>query len=481
MKTPTLRKIQGGYWLLMAGCLLVVLVAHTPEPFQPVTRQAAPLNVLLITADDLGLQVGCYGDPVAKTPHLDRLASRGMRFANAYVTQASCSPSRSSMLTGLYPHQNGQIGLANRGYSMQEGMITLPALLKKAGFRTGIIGKLHVSPETAFPFDVERKNTKATQHVRQVADVAGEFFSQPSPKPFFLMVNFFDPHRTFFSQVDSIPRQPYTARTVKPFAFQGIDTPAQRDSIAGFYNGIGRVDEGVHRVLEKLRQSGQEGNTLVIFVGDNGPPFARAKASSYEAGIRVPLLLLWPGKTKPNTISNALISTVDLLPTVLESAGISVPANLPGRSVSALLAGKKADWRQTLCTEFTAHTNLGYFPQRTIRNARYKLIINLLSDQPNPTLSVDRDIAYAASRNADGEVKRVFDHFRKPPPEELYDLSADPNEFHNLAGKPAYKAVQDGLRKGLKTWQKATRDPLLDRAKLDALTLKHKRSENSTN
>lgn len=280
---------------MIAGCIFIAMGANQSAQDQQAANQKAPLNVLLITADDLGLQVGCYGDSVAKTPHLDQLAKRGMRFTNAYVTQASCSPSRSSILTGLYPHQNGQIGLANRGYSMQEGITTLPQLLKQAGFQTGIIGKLHVNPESAFPFDVEYKNTKTTQHVRQVGALAEAFFNKTAQKPFFLMVNFFDPHRSFHSQIDSVPRQPYTAHTVRPFAFQGIDTPAQLDSIAGYYNGIGRVNEGVGLVLEKLRQAGQENNTLVIFLGDHGPPFARAKGSCYEAGVRIPLLVFWPG------------------------------------------------------------------------------------------------------------------------------------------------------------------------------------------
>ncbi len=116
--------------------------------------ETSPPNILLVTADDLGLQLGCYGDTIAHTPNLDRFAGEGVRFTRAFVTQASCSPSRSSMLTGLYPHQNGQIGLSHRGYSIHDSTIpTLPGELKKAGYTTGIIGKLHVNPESCFPFD----------------------------------------------------------------------------------------------------------------------------------------------------------------------------------------------------------------------------------------------------------------------------------------------------------------------------------------
>lgn len=455
------------FFLVAVGSVFFLGAFHSGENAE--VNPASPLNVLLITADDLGPQLGCYGDPKARTPNLDRLASRGMRFDNAYVTQASCSPSRSSILTGLYPHQNGQVGLANHGYSMHEDIVTLPQWLKKAGYYTGIIGKLHVNPESAFPFDYDsHKNARTTLHVRQVANWAEEFFGQASQKPFFLMVNYFDPHRTFFSQVDSIPSKPYTRSDVTAFSFQGIGDPAQLDSIAGYYNGAARVDEGVALLLEKLRQAGKAENTLVIFLGDHGPPFARGKISCYEAGLKIPLTLYWPGITQPNTHSDALVSTIDLVPSILEAARVSIPANLPGRSLSGLQGRKKTAWRQTLAAEFTAHGELAY-PQRSIRDDRYKLIVNLLAGRSNPGIAIDRDIAYALSRKYSGEVRQIFDRLKNPPREELYDLKTDPDEFHNLADDPAHQAVLKRLQGQLREWQEATRDPLLDSEKVQAL------------
>ncbi len=472
--------------LICLTCLFVNW-KHGENPFASTKKDEnqKPLNIILITADDLGLQLGCYGDKIAKTPNIDMLAAKGMRFENAYVTQSSCSPSRSSLLTGLYPHQNGQIGLANRGYSMHDGIVTMPALLKNAGYRTGIIGKLHVNPENAFPFDYERKNTDQTRDVRSVAEMSNDFIREDFQKPFFLYINYFDPHHQFIKQVKNIPESPYTRSTVRPFDFQGINSPRQLDSIAGYYNGVTRVDAGIGFLLEKLNQLQLLENTVLIFVGDNGPPFARAKTSCYEAGLRVPLLLYWPGVTQKKSISKSLISVVDIMPTILEVANLDVPKNLPGQSLTSLLTNKNSKWRQTLYTEFTAHTHLNYFPRRSIRNKRYKLIVNLLTDRSNPAIGVDGDIAYQASRDPvylNTIVSKAFDVFKNPPAEELYDLQNDPNEFMNLSDNPSYTAIKNKLKAELMEWRVSTQDPLLDKEKFAALTLEHdKKFKNEKN
>lgn len=435
-----------------------------------------PLNIIIITADDLGLQLGCYGDTIAQTPNIDRLAEGCMRFENAFVTQSSCSPSRSSILTGLYPHQNGQIGLANRGYSMFEGITTLPSVLKRHGYHTGIIGKLHVNPENLFPFDSAEKGTENTRDVSNVAKQAETFFKTAGPKPFFLYINYFDPHHKFIKQVKNIPEVPYTSKTVRAFDFQGISSGTQLDSIAGYYNGIARVDAGIGMLMEKLSQAGLAESTLIIFVGDNGPPFARGKGSNYEAGLKVPLIVNWPGISQKKTTSTALVSCIDIMPSVLEAAGVSPIKTLPGNSLSSLLKNKDSKWRKTVCAEFTTHTHLNYYPRRSIRNERYKLIVNLLPDRDNPLIGVDGDSAYEYSRDTvfyKTAIRKAFDVLRHPPAEELYDLKTDPVEFHNLAGKPGFKNIQNELRTQLSAWRKETADPLLDKAKLTALTREH--------
>jgi len=436
-------------------------------------RAAAPPNILLITADDLGPHLGCYGDSTIATPHLDRLAGEGVRFDRAYVTQASCSPSRSSIFTGLYPHQNGQIGLSHVGaYEMRSGLPTLPALLSETGYRTGVIGKIHVAPESAVPFGWRSTlKVRETLSVSKVAEEAARFLRERDRAPFFLMVNFMDPHRPFTPQVDGVPERPVTGDEVTPFAFLGLDTPRIREEVAGYYNSVARLDAGVGLLFEELAQSGHSRDTIVMVLGDHGPPFTRSKTTCYEAGLHVPLLVRWPRVARPGLTSDALVSTVDILPTLLAAAGVDAPATLPGESLVPLLRGRRTHWRTTLCAEFNSHGVSHFFPRRSIRDDRYKLILNLLPDRPNPIRAVDGCAAWAASRDStmvDEDVRRAYDTYHRPPAVELYDLIADPHEFHNLAGSEEHAGVTQGLMRQLHEWRRRTDDPYLDPARLSA-------------
>ena len=272
--------------------LLMQSTAHAASP---------PLNVLFITADDLGLQLGCYGDTVIETPRIDALAASGAQFNVAYIAQASCSPSRSAMFTGLYPLANGQYGLTAGGrFALHPHLqdATIPNILKRAGYRTGIIGKLHVAPGGSFQFDFNGGNHVAARDVKLVARRASEFMTQSGDHPFFLMVNYTDPHAvrprdpetkkvgdwTFLDRIEGIPEtlvEP-SEKTVLPF--QQIDSPEQRKRVAGYYNEVKRLDIGVGLLLETLTRHGHADNTLVIFIGDHGPPFNRGKATTYEGG-----------------------------------------------------------------------------------------------------------------------------------------------------------------------------------------------------
>ncbi|MBI3942471.1 MAG: sulfatase-like hydrolase/transferase [Chloroflexi bacterium] len=182
------------------------------------TEDPQRLNILLITSEDNGPHFGCYGDPIADTPHVDRLAREGAFFEHAYVTQAVCSPSRASILTGLYPHQNGQIGLATHAYTMHRAFPSLPGLSKDAGYRTGRIGKLHVLPESAFPFDFSWNDPQYTsfahRDVAKNAEIAGQFITAGAG-PFFLMVNYADAHLPWLRQDCGLPVAPVVAIDVQ--------------------------------------------------------------------------------------------------------------------------------------------------------------------------------------------------------------------------------------------------------------------------
>jgi N-sulfoglucosamine sulfohydrolase len=214
---------------------------------------AENLNILLITADDLGTQLSCYGDPIAKTPNIDNLAAHSVQFRTAYISQASCSPSRSTMFTGLYPHGNGHYGLANAnvGFQVHPHLYDalLPNVLKRAVYRTGIIGKLHVNPENKFQFDMRQSDGFGSREVNKQLQYAKDFITQSRERPWFLMFNLFDPHvardrlpggqrgpQYFPDQVDGLPESILTADDVPPWPWQQIDSPAQRTKIAGYYN-----------------------------------------------------------------------------------------------------------------------------------------------------------------------------------------------------------------------------------------------------
>lgn len=441
----------------------------------------ARLNVLFITADDLGLQLGCYGETRIRTPHIDRLAASGARFEVAYVAQASCSPSRSAMFTGLHTHGTGQYGLTNTGLSLHPELRerTIPNLLKAAGYRTGILGKLHVAPEESFRFDY--RPGLNTRQVASVAEHADTFLRETADRSFFLMVNYSDPHAfrngeapggwDFPPQIDGVPEDPLPPGPATIFDFQGIDTPAMRVRTAGYYNAVQRLDVGIGQLMAALEKHDRAKDTLVIFVGDHGPPFCRGKTTVYEAGIRVPFLVRWPGVSRP-LVSKAMVSTIDVLPTILDATGVENPGLMHGRSLRPVVSKADAPWREYLVAEFHFHGRRPFYPRRAIRDNRFKLIHNLLAGRAKPGSGIDGDPAYRLSqteRFAGTDVRRAFDAFANPPEFELYDLESDPVEFHNLAGRPAHAAVEARLKAALLNYRRETQDPLLEPAHIEEM------------
>ncbi|MBM3854915.1 MAG: sulfatase, partial [Verrucomicrobia bacterium] len=403
---------------------------------------AAPRpNFLFIVSEDNGPELGCYGDAFARTPHLDRLAADGVRFDRAYVTQAGCSQSRSSVMTGLYPHQNGQLGLATWGFRMyRDDTPNIPRNLQAAGYRTGIVGKLHINPESAFPFDFVEMNSSNFAR-RGLADYAkhAEAFFRAGDRPFFLSVNYPEAHRPWVRQVDGLPARPLTGADVQPLAHMGVDDPQLREFMADHYNCMSRLDSLVGDLLAALQRSGKAGNTVVVYFGDHGADMLRGKRTSYEGGVRIPLLVRWPLGAKAGQVRRDLVSTVDLMPTVLELAGAAPVPGLPGRSLAPLLRGEAARWRQYLFTEFHTHAaKTNFWPQRTVRDDRYKLIENLLPGEVNPGYEFtlghhDADLRGAIAR-APAAVRAAYARMERPPRWELYDLRADPFEFRDLTG-----------------------------------------------
>jgi len=432
-------------------------------------------NILLITSEDNGPQLSCYGDPYVKTPVLDELASEGILFSSAYVTQAGCSQARSSIFTGLYPHQNGQMGLATHRLRMyHDSFPNIFSELKKAGYRTGLIGKIHVNPESSFPLDLHSiiKGGFRNRDVKSHADTAFRFISS-GDDPFILMVNYKDAHRPFIKQAHGLPENPLEAGDIEVLPEIGIETEFIMEQLADYYNCMMRLDTGIGMLLEKLAEAGKSENTIVIYLGDHGQDIIRGKRTSYEGGTRVPLIMYCPdnilsrsGDTpSKGRVVEEMVSIIDLLPTIQELAGIEQTPGLPGRSLMPLYKGKDPEWRKYLFTEYHLHSGHNFYPQRTVRDARYKLIHNLLHGEINPgfQFTIDRFLNLEAfNRELEQSPQHVRDAYgimKRSPEYELYDLENDPYEFHNLAADPSAQNILEALKGELEDWQERTHDP----------------------
>lgn len=439
-------------------------------------------NVLLIVSEDNGPELGCYGDPYARTPNLDRLAAEGVRFENAFVPYSVCSPSRACFLTGLHPHQNGQIGLATHKFAMyREDTPSFVTLLKAHGYRTGIIGTLHVNPPSAFPFDftaIPSANFRRKQSPADYAAAAARFLAQSDDAPWFLSVNYPDAHLPFLRQANGLPVEPLEADDVKPMPWIGVDTPRIREQVANYYNCLERLDHAVGLLLDELQKTGRADNTLVFYIGDHGAQFPRGKGTVYEAGPRVPLIVLWPGQSQAGQVRQELVSTLDLLPTALRAAGIKTAIGLPGRAMQPLLAGAAGNWQRYIYGFTTGSFPGNCFVQHSVRDEQFKLISsprpgtdNLISrsylDESHPYFVVSG--ATAADQAAIApHVRDAFDRWSRPPRYELYDLKSDPHEWRNLADDPQFAEVKTRLIKALTDMQQQTRDPFLDPANIEA-------------
>ncbi len=451
-------------------------------------------NVVLFVADDMGQDAGCYGNPVLKTPHLDALAREGTRFADAFCTTSSCSPSRSVILTGLHNHTNGQYGLAHgvHNFYSREDVVTLPVLMRAAGYRTGRFGRAtHVRPYAAYEFDVAIPTPGAEltmdarlygrDIVRCVED-AGAFIARADAKPFFVMVATNDSHR-FGTRFESLPGKPNTFANDHTYA--GVvevryapdevlvprflnDNPGTRAELAQYYQSVSRLDQGLGRLVEVLKRTGHWDDTLIVFISDNGAPFPGAKTNVYEPGLREPCVIRDPAAAKRGIVSDAMISWVDITPTILNYAGaLTAKLKLHGRSILPVLQQEHAaDWGEIYASH-TFHEVTSYYPMRAVRDRRYKLIWNAAYQLDFP---IADDLGSSATWQSVAGLepgqrlgRRTLANFLQRPPLELYDLQEDPDEVHNLAGDPAQRERLDRMVARLKTFQKQTRDPWLNK------------------
>ncbi|MEM9353638.1 MAG: sulfatase [Planctomycetota bacterium] len=430
-------------------------------------------NIVLFVTDDQSPDAGCYGNPVLQTPHLDALAAGGIRFTNAYAVTASCSSSRAAILTGRYPHAIGQYGLQHNQHNFEgfDAVVGLPALLSQAGYRTGLVGKLHVGPAASFPFD-ERLPANPRSTVA-MAEASAEFVAADGP--FFLLFATTDPHRSSLREGNLAPdafgnEQPYPGVTPVEYDPAEVivppylpDTPQCRAELAEYYRSISRVDQGLGRLIELLREAGAYDNTLFIYTSDHGIAMPSAKTNLYEAGLRVPLIVRTPGR--PAGVSDALVSLVDLTPTLVEAAGENSQTPSDGRSLMPLLRDETQAVRDRVIGSHSLHEVTGYYPMRSVRGPRYKLIWNLAHDLPYPMAgdlweSSTWQAQLRKGMDAEFGLSTVGKLLHRPE-FELYDLQNDPNETQNLADDPAHAATLAELKSELRQMQQQTNDPWL--------------------
>ncbi len=339
---------------------------------------------------------------------------------------------------------------------------SLPRALHDAGYHTGILGKLHVLPQTVYPFHAEMPGGR---NLVEMADRARQFIKESGDKPFLLVVGFADPHRAgkgFGNEkaYKGVPEVKYDPKDVLVPYFLP-DQPDVRQELAEYYQAVSRLDFGVGLMLDTLRKSGQADNTLVIFLSDNGIPFPGAKTTQYDPGLRLPLLISSPAQKRRGLVNQAMVHWVDIMPTILDWAGVKAPP-LHGRSILPILEAEKPTGWDVVYGSHVFHEVTNYYPMRTIRTRTHKYILNLAHPLPFPFAS---DLY--ESKSWQGVLKRgdrmmgerAVSAYVQRPREELYDLQKDPHELKNLATDPASKDVLADLRARLKGWQQKTRDP----------------------
>ena len=403
-----------------------------------------PPNILYIHSHDTGRYLSPFGHNVP-TPNLKKLAAEGVLFRQAFSAAPTCSPSRACLLTGQYAHQNGMLGLAHRGFAMNDYRKHMLHTLRDGGYHSVLAGLQHIAdkPEKIGYDELLRpRNT----HAAEVTPVAVAFLDRKPKDPFFLDVGFFETHREYPK-----PTAADDPRYLLPPA-PIPDTPATRADMAGFHASARILDDAVGKVLEALERNGLAENTLVISTTDHGVAFPRMKCNLTDAGWGVSLILRGPGVFSGGKVCDAMVSHLDVFPTVCELAGVKPPAWLEGRPLTPLLRGEAAQVREEAFAEVNYHAS--YEPQRAVRTARWKYI-RRYGDRVAPVLP-NCDDSPSKSLWLDSGWRG-----QAQEPEQLYDLIFDPAEQHNLARDPASAEARREMRGRLDAWMKRTGDPLL--------------------
>jgi len=469
-----------------------MLIAGVAASFLPncfLSNKTRPNILFIITDDQSWEHTGCYGDKAVRTPNIDKLAEEGVKFNHAYCAAPSCSPSRAGILTGQDSYCLEEGGVLT-GF-IREKFEVFPLILEKAGYKIGSTGK---------PYGPKTKDVTGThmlpagkRYTKQKIDSPKEINKQdyaanfnqfldevPVDNPFFFWVGISEPHLPHPSGLGvSTGIDENKIRIPKYYP----DVPEIKSAMSDYMAEIEWADKMVGKVVKSLEDRNLMENTLIVFTSDNGMPFPRAKATLYDHGVRMPLICKWKNKIKADRVVEDPVSLIDFAPTFLELVGINVPAQMTGKSLKKLLfskhSGKIDKNRKFVVTSFEKHCScrenqLG-FPRRAIHTAEWTYIKNYEPDRwpaggPNVLIPGwgfygDIDPSGIKSYFTENEQnnKPLFDLcFGKVPTEELYNKNDDPDMINNLADKPKYQTKLSELRKDLKEYLKATKDPRIN-------------------
>lgn len=409
-------------------------------------------NILIVIADDLNKDsVGVYGNKDVKTPNIDRLASQGMRFNLAYTSTAMCAPTRQQMYTGLYPVRSGAYPNHSK---VKPGTKSLVHYLKALGYRVGLSGKRHFGPPSSFPF--EQVSWKVD------AKAIREFVARDEKQPFCLLVTSNSPHVPW-SAGDASQYDPGKL-TIPPY---WVDTPEMRESLTRYYAEITDLDREVGECMKILRETKQEDNTAMIFTTEQGAQYPGCKWTCYENGLNVGFIVRWPGQVKPGSVSDAMIHYVDVAPTLVEMAGGEAIKGLDGRTFLGVLRGKTKRHNSATYGVHTQMNAIGSPPTgyavRSIRAGKWKYIMNLNHKVTfkNALTQNDKENYWASwvrTAKTDPKAARLVKRYLNRPAEQLYDLSKDPHELNNLAGREKQAKVKARLKQQLQDWMTSQGD-----------------------
>ncbi|TWU19665.1 sulfatase family protein [Allorhodopirellula heiligendammensis] len=468
-----------------AATPVILALALSTQLAAPKRSAAAELkptdrpNFVLIIADDIGFRdIGCYGSANARTPRLDELAGESLRLTNAFLTASSCSPSRASIITGRYPHNNGPASELHKPIPWHLPSVT--GVLRANGYYTALSGKNHLSwddapqdadsPPSAFDHidrginkNASVKNTGGHGNwVQTIEDL-------PADQPFMLWLASFDAHRNWDAdgQWDESKYGPQHRGDDLQLPPAFVDTPATRDDFASYLNEVTRFDHYVGEVIDKLKADDLWSNTYLFVLADNGRPFPRGKTRLNDDGMQTFLFLAGPTLAAPGTASNSLVSVIDIAPTILDLAKVDRPETFQGRSLTPLYTDSLATIRPYAFSEHNWHDYeaLG----RAVRDDRFLYVQNDRPQLPSqgPADSVrsptHQDLLKAAAKGS-ALTDAQADVLRAPrPAQELYDRQTDPFQTNNLISLPEYASTRDRLAAALLKWRDETGDSAPDR------------------